>query len=113
MYELILFSLLLFLGFILELIVIFYFERKIRSISAMIKNKVHFYVTCEVNLHGFIVRTLWIGKPHQTKDKSFFQNNNSRILAINHSMSFYHLNYSDFDDMKKGEIREVFLNMEE
>lgn len=77
------------------------------------KNKVHFYVTCEVNLHGFIVRTLWIGKPHQTKDKSFFQNNNSRILAINHSMSFYHLNYSDFDDMKKGEIREVFLNMEE
>ena len=108
--ELILFSLLLLLFFVVEFLVILFIERKIR---AMLKNKVHFYVTCEVNLHGFIVRTLWIGKPHQTKDKSFFQNNNSRILAINHSMSFYHLNYSDFDDMKKGEIREVFLNMEE
>ena len=113
MYELILFSLLLFLVFIVEFVVILSIERKIRSISAMIKNKVHFYVTCEVNSHGFMVRTLWIGKPHQTKDKSFFQNNNSRILAINHSMSFYHLNYSDFEDMKNGEIREVFLNMED
>ena len=110
MYELIIFSLLLLLVFVVEFLVILSIERKIRAIP---KNKAHFYVTCEVNSHGFIVRTLWIGKPHQTKDKSFSQNTNSRILAINHSMSFYHLNYSDFEDMKKGEIREVFLNMEE
>ena len=100
-------------GFIIAFILIFCYEYDIKLIKNKPRNRVHFYVTCEVNLHGFIVRTLWIGKPHQTKDKSFFQNNNSHILAINHSMSFYHLNYSDFDDMKKGEIREVFLNMEE
>ena len=33
------------------------------------KNKVHFYVTCEVTEHGDIIRTLWLGKPYYTKEK--------------------------------------------
>ena len=75
------------------------------------KNKVHFYVTCEVTEHGDIIRTLWFGKPYRTKEKNphFY----GHSIAYNKFLSFYNLNYSDFEDMKKGEIREVFLNMEE
>ena len=111
--ELILFSLLLFLGCIVELIVIFYFERKIRSTSAMIKNKVHFYVTCEVIAHGDIIRTLWLGKPYCTKEKNVYPHFYGIAIACNQSLSLYNLNYSDFEDMKNGEIREVFLNLED
>ena len=88
------------------------------SIAAMGKdkeprNKVRFYVTCEVNYRGEIIRTLWLGKPYYTKDKRFASDIWSRILAINGSFVGYNLNYSDFADMKEGEIREVFINLED
>ena len=31
------------------------------------RNKVRFFVTCEVNYRGEIIRTLWIGKPYYTE----------------------------------------------
>lgn len=77
------------------------------------RNKVRFYVTCEVNYRGEIIRTLWLGKPYYTKDKRFTSGIYSRILAINGSFVGYNLNYSDFEDMKNGEIREVFINLED
>ena len=88
------------------------------SIAAMGKdkeprNKVRFYVTCEVNYRGEIIRTLWLGKPYYTKDKRFASDIRSRILAINGSFVGYNLNYSDFEDMEEGEIREVFINLED
>ena len=88
------------------------------SIAAMSKvkeprNKVRFYVTCEVNYRGEIIRTLWLGKPYYTKDKRFASGIWSRILAVNGSFVGYNLNYSDFEDMKNGEIREVFINLED
>lgn len=88
------------------------------SIAAMGKdyeprNKVRFYVTCEVNYRGEIIRTLWLGKPYYTKDKRFASGIWSRILAVNGSFVGYNLNYSDFEDMKNGEIREVFINLED
>lgn len=88
------------------------------SIAAMGKdnepmNKVHFYVTCEVNYRGEIIRTLWFGKPYYTKDKRFASGIWSRILAVNNSFVGYNLNYSDFADMKEGEIREVFIKLED
>ena len=88
------------------------------SIAAMGKdkeprNKVRFYVTCEVNYRGEIIRTLWLGKPYYTKDKRFASDIWSRILAINGSFIGYNLNYSDFEDMKEGEVREVFINLED
>ena len=90
----------------------------INSIEAMSKNKeprnkVHFYVTCEVNYRGEIIRTLWLGKPYYTKDKRFASDAWSSILAVNGSFALYNLNYSDFEDMKNGEIREVFINLED
>ena len=87
------------------------------SIAAMGKvkeprNKVRFYVTCESNYRGEIIHTLWLGKPYYTKDKRFVSGIWSRILAVNGSFVGYNLNYSDFADMKEGEIREVFINLE-
>ena len=88
------------------------------SIAAMGKdkeprNKVRFYVTCETNYRGEIIRTLWLGKPYYTKDKRFASDIWSRILAVNDSFVGYNLNYSDFADMKEGQIREVFINLED
>ena len=77
------------------------------------RNKVHFYVTCELNYSGEIIRTLWIGKPYYTEDKRFTSHIWSGILAVNESLGLYGLNYSDFADMKEGEIREVFINLED
>ena len=77
------------------------------------RNKVRFYVTCEVNYRGEIIRTLWLGKPYYTKDKRFASDAWSSILAVNGSFALYNLNYSDFADMKVGEIREVFINLED
>lgn len=77
------------------------------------RNKVRFYVTCESNYRGEIIRTLWLGKPYYTKDKRFISGIWSRILAVNNSFVGYNLNYSDFEDMKEGEIREVFINLED
>ena len=77
------------------------------------RNKVRFFVTCEVNYRGEIIRTLWLGKPYYTKDKRFASDIWSRILAVNDSFVGYNLNYSDFEDMKDGEIREVFINLED
>ena len=94
------------------------FMLTILSIAAMGKvkeprNKVRFYVTCKVNYRGEIIRILWLGKPYYTKDKRFASGIWSRILAVNGSFVGYNLNYSDFEDMKNGEIREVFLNLED
>ena len=77
------------------------------------RNKVHFYVTCELNYSGEIIRTLWIGKPYYTEDKRFTSHIWSSILAVNESLGLYGLNYSDFADMKVSEIREVFINLED
>ena len=88
------------------------------SIAAMGKskeprNKVHFYVTYELNHRGEIIRTLWLGKPYYTEHRRFKSNVYGRSLAVNASFALYNLNYSDFADMKEGEIREVFINLED
>lgn len=76
-------------------------------------NKVHFYVTCELDSRGEIIHTLWLSKPCYTKDKKFVAGAWCRLLAINTTFAFYNIAYSDFEDMKNGEIREVFLNLED
>ena len=104
--------LLLFPGFIVAFIIVLCYEYKIRNLSAQLRNKVHFYVTCEVTDYGGILRTLWIGKPSYKEGEGFVSDRWSNILDVLPSVS-YKLNYFDFADMKNGEIREVFLNMED
>lgn len=106
--------LILILGFLILLFVILFIimASKIRKLSTQSRNKVHFYVTCEVTDYGGILRTLWLGKPSYKEGEGFVSDMWSNILDILPSVS-YKLNYSDFEDMKNGEIREVFLNMED
>lgn len=76
-------------------------------------NKVHFYVTCGLDTCGYIIYSLWLGNPTYTEDKSFVSNIRCRLLAVNSCFNFYNLNYTDFEYMKQGEIREVFLNLDD
>ena len=74
------------------------------SIAAMGKvkeprNKVHFYVKREYG-NRF---TLWVGK---TISISYF-------VFADWFFKEFNLNPDDFADMKEGEIREVFLNLED
>ena len=77
------------------------------------RNKVHFYVTCELNSSSEIIHTRWIGKPYYTEYRRFRSSVYGRSLAVNASFALYNLNYSNFTDMKEGEIREVFINLED
>ena len=63
------------------------------------RNKVHFYVQRK---HGNRF-TLWVGK---TISSSFF-------VFADWFFKEFNLNPDDFADMKKGEIKEVFLNLED
>ena len=103
--------LLIFPGFIVALIIMLLYEHKIRKLSTSSRNNVHLYVTCELNHRDEIIYTLWIGEPYYTEDKGFVSDAWSRILAVNESFVSYNLNYSDFKDMKIGEIKEVFINL--
>ena len=106
--------LLLFLGFLILLLIILFIimASKIRKLSAQLRNKVHFYVTCEINNRGEILRNLWIGKPFYKEGEGFVSDRWSSILDVG-PFALYKLNYSDFEDMKNGEIREAFINMED
>ena len=106
--------LILFLGFFNLLFVILFIvmASKIRKLSAQSRNKVHFYVTCEVTDYGGILRTLWLGKPSYKEGEGFVSDMWSNILDVG-PFALYKLNYSDFEDMKNGEIREVFLSTED
>ena len=106
--------LILFLGFFNLLLIILFIimASKIRKLSTQSRNKVHFYVTCEVTHYGGILRTLWLGKPSYKEGEGFVSDRWSNILDVG-PFALYKLNYSDFEDMKNGEIREVFLNIED
>ena len=62
------------------------------------RNKVHFYVKREYG-NRF---TLWVGK---TISSSYF-------VFADRFFKYFNLNPDDFADMKEGEIREVFINLE-
>ena len=99
--------------FILLFIILFIIQSiKIRKLSTKPKNNVHFYVTCEVTDYGGILRTLWLGKPSYKEGEGFVSNKWSNILDVG-PFVLYKVNYFDFEDMKNGEIREVFINMED
>lgn len=71
------------------------------------RNKVYFYVT-----KGDGITALWLGRP------SFFagdyeSNMYSKFLAYKSNFRYFGLNPVEYEDMKEGEIREVFLNLEE
>lgn len=72
------------------------------------RNKVRFYVTKWGN-----TSVLWLGKP-QYNGEGFESNKiNVKIIAYKSNFKYFGLNFEDFSDMKEGEIREVFIHLED
>ena len=97
---------LLFIGFIIAFVIVFYYKRKIRRTEP--RNKVHFYVTREKN------GTLWLymGKPIK-KEHFYVICNYGIIIASVDRFSGYGLDKNDYANLKwEDEPVEVFLNME-
>ena len=80
------------------------------------RNKVRFFITKSA-LFSSETYTLWLKKPKLSINKSYFYSNskegNACVIAHNKFIEDYNINLNDFVDMKEGEIREVFLNLED
>ena len=75
------------------------------------RNKVRFYIA---KPSGYYMYYLYLGKPRRvfSNGKFIFKSaHNGRFITDD--VFDYGLNPDDFTDMKKGEIREVFLNLED
>ena len=72
------------------------------------RNKVHFYVTKWEN-----TPVLWFGKPQYNGNEFESNNINIKIIAYKSNFTYFGLNFEDFANMKEGEIREVFINLED
>ena len=76
------------------------------------RNKVRFFAVkgrgiCSDNIE------LWIGKLEwDERIKRWIPSTGSRFLSPYYDFKDFNLNPDDFADMKEGEIREVFLNLE-
>ena len=77
------------------------------------RNKVRFFVTKENNYSNRVL--LWLGKPEWDKNIVSWITHSRYVHYIcnDYNFEFYKLNPEDFADMKEGEIREVFLNLED
>ena len=97
--------LLIFPGFIVALIIVFYYERKIRKM----RNKVHFYVARDKNGELW----LYIGKPFRV-DTRFCPSVRKRVFVLTrYTLNSFGLNENDYANLKwEDEPVEVFVNME-
>ena len=97
--------LLIFPGFIVALIIVLYYERKIRRTEP--RNKVHFYVARDKN------GKLWLYLKKPVRADGFFYSH-GQILSSSDSFSKYGLNVLDYTNLKwEDEPVEVFLNLED
>ena len=78
------------------------------------RNNVRFFVTKDNSVFNDDLK-LWLGKPEQDKNIVSWITHSRYVHYIcnNYYFEGYKLNPDDFADMKEGEIREVFLNLED
>ena len=101
--------LLIFPGFICAFVLILLYEmelRKLRKLSARLKNKTRFYVARDKD------ETLWLymGKPRRGID-SFYSCNKGCPMKIADDFAYFGLNPKDFENLRfEDEPVEVFLN---
>ena len=81
------------------------------------RNKVRFFVTQEYGVHCL---KLWMGKPELNEKMKWVSRSDTVhflcddfYIGNRNLFENYNLNPKDFADMKEGEIREVFINMED
>ena len=78
------------------------------------RNKVRFYVTCSEDIYNKLVFELWLLRPtFQERYEFWYANRNSFCICREKQFYLFNLNPDDFSDMKIGEIREVFINLED
>ena len=77
------------------------------------RNKVRFFVTKDSNYTNRL--KLWLGKPEWSENVVSWISRSKYVHFIcnDYYFEFYKLNPDDFADMKEGEIREVFINLED
>ena len=76
-----------------------------------LRNKVSFYVA---KPNGYYKYYLYLGKPRRIfSNGKFLFKSADKGRFITDNLAAYGLNPRDFDNMKEGEIREVFLNLED
>ena len=102
-------------GFILAILVVLFYEYKITKMRKEPRNNVKFYVVCEGEGRYHQNLELWLRRPIWDEYHKFWKSNNctARQLGFEFNFRSYGLNKNDFADMKEGEIREVFLNLED
>ena len=96
------------LVFVLALIIVLYYERKVRNLSKNPKNNVHFYVARDED------NLLWLyfGKPEMSK-QVFVASSCGEIISGENGFSNYGLDVNDYANLKfEDEPVEVFLNLE-
>ena len=78
------------------------------------RNNVRFFVTKDNSVFNDDLK-LWLGKPEWDKNIVSWITHSRYVHYIcnNYYFEGYKLNPADFADMKEGEIREVFLNLED
>ena len=78
------------------------------------RNNVRFFVTKDNSVFNDDLK-LWLGKPEWDKNIVLWITHSRYVHYIcnNYYFEGYKLNPDDFADMKEGEIREVFLNLED
>ena len=100
--------LLLFPGFIIAFVIVFYYKRKIKRTKP--RNNVHFYVARDKK------GTLWLymGKPVRC-DAVFYGDPDKLSFSLTyHNFKYLGLNENDYTNLKwEDEPVEVFLNLED
>ena len=94
------------------------FMLAILSIAAMGKDKeprsnVRFFITRDSNYTNRL--KLWLGKPEWSENVVSWISRSKYVHFIcnDYYFEFYKLNPENFADMKEGDIREVFINLED
>ena len=101
--------LLIFPGFIIAFVIILYYKRKLRNLSAKTKNNVHFYVARDEN------KTLWLflGKPIRDYN-CYITKICGSVISNSYNFKHFGLNTDDYKDLKwEDEPVEVFINLED
>ena len=105
----ILLVLLISLVFVLAVIIVHYYECKIRNLSKNPKNNVHFYVARDKSNNTLY---LYLGKPRRDTNR-FHACDKGSIVEIEDFLYNFGLNPKDFENLEfEDEPVEVFLNLE-
>ena len=100
-------------GFIFACLVALLYECKIRQMRKEPRNKVRFFVPRDNDDTFRNPPVLWVGVPKKNSVWWSATETSKPIAFSEEGFKHYGLNYEDFFNMKEGEIREVFINLED